>query len=215
MGLLKKLFGGENPAEAAHDAELGAFLHHGSLPPGPPAAGDGHTDVSVPARLSGDTASVTDEIVAAAFDAEVVGHEVVLDDGAVFAVDFGLRGDDNATVSVYICNHTGMPGMAVDDESTWRDTGVARELPGLGDSAFVNDEGTLFARLGDRYTIQILTPRPGPTDEDIGHCRTLARSILDRLDSGASPASPEASSGASPASPEASSGASPASPEPS
>jgi hypothetical protein len=194
MGLLKKLFGGDdkNPAEAAHDAELQAFLHHGSLPTGPPTAGDGDTDLSVPARTAGDPPAVTDEIVAAAFDAEVVGHDVVLDDGAVFAVDFGLRGDDNATVSVYICNHTGMPGMAVDDESTWRDTGVAGELPGLGDSAFVNDEGTLFARLGDRYTLQILTPRPGPTDEDIGHCRILACSILDRLRSGASPAAVEA-----------------------
>jgi len=65
---------------------------------------------------------------------------------------------------VFICNHTGMPGMAVDDESCWRDTGVARELPGLGDSAFVNKDGTLFARLGDRYTIQILPPaRARPT----------------------------------------------------
>ncbi|HEV7687238.1 MAG TPA: hypothetical protein VGQ80_11745 [Acidimicrobiia bacterium] len=130
MGLLKKLFGGddEDPAEAAHDAELQAFLHHGSLPTGPPTAGDGDTDVSVPARTAGDTAAVTDEDVAAAFDAEVVGHEVLLDDGAVFAVNFGLRGDGNATVSVYVCNHTGMPGMAVDDESTWRDTGVARSI---------------------------------------------------------------------------------------
>jgi hypothetical protein len=43
MGLLKKLFGGddEDPAEAAHDAELQAFLHHGSLPTGPPTAGTG------------------------------------------------------------------------------------------------------------------------------------------------------------------------------
>jgi hypothetical protein len=166
MGLLKKLFAG----------------------------GESRNDVSIPARNRGDTDAVTGEVVAAAFDAEVVSHEVVLDDGDVFAVDFGLRGDDNPTVSVYICNHTGMPGMAVDDESTWRDTGVARELPGLGDSAFVNDEGTLFARLGDRYTIQILTPPPVPTDEDIEHCRTLARSILDGLGgSGASPAAPGAS----------------------
>ena len=194
MGLLKKLFGGgdDEQAEAAHDAELQAFPHHGSLPPSPPTAREGETDVSVPAREAVDTNAVTDDVVAAAFDTEVVGHEVVLDDGDVFAVEFRLRGDDNATVSVYICNHTGMPGMAVDDESTWRDTGVARELPGLGDSAFVNDEGTLFARLDDRYTLQILTPRPGPADEDIGHCRTLARSILDRLDSGASPAAVEA-----------------------
>jgi len=79
---------------------------------------------------------------------------------------------------VFICNDTGMPGMAVDDESCWRDTGVARELPGLGDSAFVNKDGTLFARLGDRYTIQILPTGQGPTDDGVAHSRALARSIL-------------------------------------
>jgi hypothetical protein len=175
MGLFKKLFGGggEDRAAAAHDAELPEFLRHGSVQPGTPAP-------------AGDKDAVTDADVAAAFGAAVVDREVALEDESVVNLNFRLRrGDgDDSTLSVFICNHTGLPGMAADDESCWRDTGVARELPDLGDSAFVNDEGTLFARLGDRYTIQILSGKQGPTDENVEHCRALARSILDRLAAG-------------------------------
>ncbi|HEV7536068.1 MAG TPA: hypothetical protein VGP90_10565 [Acidimicrobiia bacterium] len=162
MGLLKKLFGGGDA-------------------PGPPTAG-GDTDVSSPARNGGDGDAVTADNVAAAFGAEVVDRTVEIDDGDVVNVVFHLRGGDDPSVSVFVCNHTGRPGMADDDESCWRDLGVARELSGLGDSAFVNEEGTLFARLGDRYTIQILTPKEGPDDGDARRSRALARSILDRLE---------------------------------
>jgi hypothetical protein len=72
--------------------------------------------------------------------------------------------------------------MAADDETCWRDLGVARELPRLGDSAFVNDEGTLFARLGDRYTIQILSGKQSPNDVNVLCSVALARTILSRLD---------------------------------
>ena len=137
-------------------------------------------DASGPARRGDDEEAVTDLEVAAAFGTDVVSRDVVLDDGEVVNVEFAFRGGVSK-VSVYICNHTGRPGMAADDESCWRDTGVSRELPGLGDSAFVNDEGTLFARLGDRYTIQIATSGPPPPDGGVEQCRTLARSILDRL----------------------------------
>jgi hypothetical protein len=165
----------------AHDAELKEFLAHGSAQPATPAP----SDAGPPAGSGGGNdavkEAVSDEDVAAAFGAEVIARELALDDGEVVQLVFRLRGDDDPTLSVFVCNHIGRPGMARGDESCWRDAGVTRELPGLGDSAFVNDEGTLFARLGDRYTIQILPPgKDGPSGENVDHCRSLARSILDR-----------------------------------
>ena len=130
-----------------------------------------------------DEDAVTDLDVARAYAIEVVGKKVELNDGDVVNVRFKLRRDADPSVSVFVCNHHGLPGMAADDESSWRESGVARELPGLGDSAFVNDEGTVFARLGDRYTIQILTVGD-PDDEIVAGSTALARSILDRLDKG-------------------------------
>jgi hypothetical protein len=128
-----------------------------------------------------DEDAVTDLDVAAAYAIEVLGKKVELNDGDVVNVRFKLRGDTEPSVSVFICNHHGVAGMAADDESYWRETDVVRELPGLGDSAFVVDEGTVFARLGDRYTIQILTA--GDLDDEIvAKSTALARSILDRLD---------------------------------
>jgi hypothetical protein len=181
MGLLKKLFGGgaeEEGEQAARDAELKDFLDHGSVAPGTPTADD--DDLPGDRPNANDKHAVVDDDVAAAFGAEVVARQLALEDESVTNVDFELRSDDYPAVSVFVCNHTDAPGMAEDDEEAWRDSGVAQELDGLGDSAFVNKEGTVFARLGDRYTIQILAG-DGPTDETVSRASALARSILDRL----------------------------------
>jgi hypothetical protein len=176
MGLLRKLFGGggDGHPAAAHDPGLKEFLAQGSVQPGTPEPGD-----DSPAKRA-----VTDEDVAAAFGAEVVGRELAIDDGDVVQLDFRLR-DSDGTLSVFVCDHRGRPGMAQGDESCWRDTGVERELRGLGDSAFVNKEGTFFARLADRWTIQIPPPgNDGATVDNVGRGRALAASILDRLAAG-------------------------------
>ena len=181
MGLLKKLFGGGTDERVAEtrDEELQAFLHHGEAPPGEEPFGEDGGALSPERSNANDKNAVANEDVAGAYGSAVVARTVPMEDEQVVQVDLRLESGDD--VSVYVCNHSELPGMAVEDEAAWRDSGVERELPGVGDSAFVNTEGTVFARLGDRYTVQILAGA-GPTDEKISQGRTLARSILARLD---------------------------------
>ena len=181
MGLLKKLFGGgdEDQVAEARDEELQAFLHHGEAPDGEEPFGEGAQALSGDRRNADDKNAVTDEAVADAYGSSVVARTVPMEDDLVVQVDFSLQNGEE--VSVYLCNHTGMKGMAVDDEEAWRDSGVERELHGVGDSAFVNKDGTVFARLGDRYTVQIMSGA-GVSDEKVSRARTLAKSIFERLD---------------------------------
>lgn len=172
MGLLDRLFG-----------RSGGRYVPGTVPedPGegvPPPALDPYE--APPQVLHTD--HVSDSDVVAAYGVPVARSDIVSQDDTLTHVVFTLAAAADPKVDVFIRDHR-RAATAMSDESSWRAAGVAAELDGPGDTAFLTDRGAVFARLGRSWTVQILAGGPESTwRPPAEESAALARSILERVE---------------------------------
>jgi hypothetical protein len=188
VGLLDRLLGrsryvaGTTP-ESAGEAAPEAPEWVGSAPPEPEAVDlpqwedDLNDEVAADdgATTSSDYVTAEDVALAYGFDDVSVSQDTPVDEITIHVV---ADGGEGRGVEIYLSDHRAYPGLAKEDEDAWRDTGVVDELSGVADAAFVNGDGTVFARLGEEWTIQVM---PAGWDPPVVHSADLAGRIVERL----------------------------------